>query len=69
MAKGITVTIGTNCEHKRDNGLGLYCMMGTRKLKKLQKNGKDVVICLDCDEPGKPAITITKRKDNEEKGA
>lgn len=61
MERKIIVAIGTDCPHKRDNNLGLYCRLGTRKLKRIKKKGKEIIVCLDCDEPGTKRVTITPR--------
>lgn len=65
MEKDIVVTIGTNCKEKRDNNLGLYCRLGSRRLKRVKKRGKkEVIVCLNCDEPGKPTLALKRKKES-----
>lgn len=47
------VTIAGDCEYLRDNKLGLYCAMGTRKIRRLKKGKKAQIVCLDCSETSK----------------
>lgn len=61
MEKEVIVAVGTNCQHKRDNNLGLYCRLGSRKLKRVKKNGREHIICLDCDEQDTKKITLRKK--------
>ena len=41
------VIICNGCDHLRDNKLGLYCKMGTRRVRRFKKFDK--IVCLDCD--------------------
>ena len=50
------VTVGTTCEWLRDNRLGLYCRLGTRVVRRI---GKVKIVCLDCDEQGKPVEDLS----------
>lgn len=67
MERKITVAIGTDCPYKRDNNLGLYCRLGTRKLKRIKKSGKEIIVCLDCDNPDAKKITITAKGQKNDK--
>jgi len=50
------------CSYLRDNGLGIYCMLGTRKVRRINKDGKDLMVCLDCDAGRSEWLEITKEE-------
>jgi len=53
------VNIANDCCYLRDNPVGLYCRIGTRKVRRLKNGNKTDIVCLDCDESGKPSREVT----------
>src|SRR4030042_1204718 len=53
------VTLANDCNCLRDTKIGLYCKMGTRKMRRIKTGKKIDIVCLDCDESGKTSIEIS----------
>jgi len=59
------VVVSTNCKHVRDRNIGLYCRLGTRKVRRVKEKGESKIVCLDCDEIGKTYKDIKAKHFNE----
>lgn len=50
------------CSHLKNNKLGIYCGLGTKRIRRLKKNGEDLIVCLDCNESRLDWIEISKEE-------
>ena len=47
-----------NCINLRNNNLGIYCRLGTRRIKRF----KDKIVCLDCSESRCSWLEVSKEE-------
>lgn len=50
------------CPHLKNNKLGIYCRMGTRRVKYLKQGKKEIIVCLDCDESRNNWVEVMKKE-------
>ena len=50
------------CSHLKNNKLGIYCSLGTKRIRRLKKDGEDFIVCLDCNESRLDWIEVSKEE-------
>lgn len=57
-----TVMNSKGCSYLKNNKLGIYCALGKKRIRRLKKNGEDLIVCLDCSESKLDWIDISKEE-------